>query len=310
MTRSPRTVVTRVARALFPCLACLAAATACGRAPRAGADSAPADPAASPVPPPTPAAAMDAHLAKLRPKVPAGFQVVPVPPFVVIGKGSAADVEAWAEMVRWTVRMLEQDFVSKRPTDLIDVWLFPDDATYRTWAWRLFRDRPSTPFGYYSPDDRALVMNIATGGGTLVHELVHPMLHADFPAVPPWFNECLAALYEQSGEEDGHIVGYPNWRLPGLQTAIRERRIRSLEDLLRLDPGAFYVRSTGLETAQARYVCLYLQDHSLLRRFYRKFRDAAANDPTGRDTLLDVVQDDSLTAFQDRWERFVLALSR
>ena len=54
--------------------------------------------------------------------------------------------------------------------------------------------------------DNALVMNIATGGGTLVHEIVHPFMEANFPACPSWFNEGLGSLYEQSGARDGRIV--------------------------------------------------------------------------------------------------------
>ena len=41
-------------------------------------------------------------------------------------------------------------------------------------------------------------MNIATGGGTLVHEIVHPFMAANFEQCPSWFNEGLGSLYEQS----------------------------------------------------------------------------------------------------------------
>ena len=46
-------------------------------------------------------------------------------------------------------------------------------------------------------------MNIATGGGTLVHEIVHPFVEANFPGCPTWFNEGLGSLYEQSAERKG-----------------------------------------------------------------------------------------------------------
>ena len=42
----------------------------------------------------------------------------------------------------------------------------------------------TTPYGYYSAAHRALIMNIATGGGTLVHEIVHPFVRANFPQMP------------------------------------------------------------------------------------------------------------------------------
>ena len=58
------------------------------------------------------------HVMKLREKLPRGFDVVLEPPFVVLCDGGRAAVERSAEgTVRWTVRMLEQDFFSKPPTN-------------------------------------------------------------------------------------------------------------------------------------------------------------------------------------------------
>ena len=50
-------------------------------------------------------------------------------------------------------------------------------------------------------------MNIDTGGGTLVHEIVHPFIAANFPECPAWFNEGLASLYEQCGDHRGPDLG-------------------------------------------------------------------------------------------------------
>ncbi len=66
-------------------------------------------------------------------------------------------------------------------------------------------------------------MDISTGGGTLVHEIVHPFIEANFPNCPPWLNEGLGSLYEQSGEVQGRIHGFTNWRLHGLQADIKAR---------------------------------------------------------------------------------------
>ena len=80
------------------------------------------------------------------------------------------------------------------------------------------------------------MMNIGTGGGTLVHEIVHPFVAANFPHCPPWFNEGLGSLYEQCGEEDGRIHGYtelaaaaapggdPQGARPLVQEALRDER--------------------------------------------------------------------------------------
>jgi hypothetical protein len=153
-------------------------------------------------------------------------------------------------------------------------------------------------------------MNIGTGGGTLVHEIVHPFMEANFPACPPWFNEGMGSLYEHVGEEDGHIWGYVNWRLPGLQKAIRAGNLTAFEKLMAMDPNTFYGDRTGVNYAQSRYLCYYLQQKGLLVKFYKQFHAAQKNDPSGFQTLKAVLGESDMTQFQRRWERFVLGLSQ
>jgi hypothetical protein len=251
------------------------------------------------------------HVEQLKKKLPSReFEVVIEKPFVVIGDGGRRAVEEHARgTVRWAVTLLKQDYFEKDPKEILDIWVFKDSASYNQHARSLFGSEPTTPYGYYSPAHKALVMNIETGGGTLVHEIVHPFVEANFPDCPPWLNEGLGSLYEQSGEQDGHIRGYTNWRLPGLQRAIRRGALTSFQKLFALDARAFYDDDPqGTHYAQARYLCYYLQERGLLTRFYREFYNNRAADPTGFDTLKRVLNENDMDAFQKRWEKFVLGL--
>ncbi len=146
------------------------------------------------------------------------FHVIAVPPFVVIGNEPRATVQRRAtETVAWAVKRLQQDFFPRDPAGTIEIWLLKDASAYREHSCQLFGIEPATPFGYFSRRHHALVMDISTGGGTLVHELVHPLMAANFPECPAWFDEGLASLYEQCGDRNGRIWGLPNWRLRGLQ---------------------------------------------------------------------------------------------
>ena len=132
---------------------------------------------------------MAEHLAQLKPAVPQGFTVIVQAPFVVIGDEAPEMVQQRAtKTVKWAVDRLKQDYFQREPIEIIDIWLFRDRTSYTTYARLLFHDSPATPFGYYSTGHRALVMNISTGGGTLVHEIVHPFMRANFPECPAWFN--------------------------------------------------------------------------------------------------------------------------
>jgi hypothetical protein len=251
------------------------------------------------------------HVALLRKKLPSDeFEVVVEKPFVVIGDGGRGAVEEHARgTVKWAVDLLKRDYFSKDPKEILDIWLFKDAASYRTHARQLFGSDPTTPYGYYSPAHKALVMNIETGGGTLVHEIVHPFVEANFPDCPPWLNEGLGSLYEQSGEQDGHIHGFTNWRLPGLQQAIRRGGLTPFKTLLAMDADAFYDEDKGTNYSQSRYLCYYLQERGLLISFYREFLANRASDPTGFDTLKRILDERDMDAFQKKWEKFVLGLS-
>lgn len=266
-------------------------------------------------PTPTPAARterdFDEHVAALRLRLPSrDFTIVVERPFVVVGDGGREAVESSARnTVKWAVDLLKRDYFTKDPEEILDVWLFKDAESYEKHRAALFGPGPDTPYGYYSARHKALVMNIATGGGTLVHEIVHPFVAANFPDCPAWLNEGLGSLYEQSGEQDGHIVGYTNWRLPGLQRAIRERRVRTFKELTGLSAADFYSKETGANYAQARYLCYYLQERGLLTRFYKEFLANRAADPTGFETLKKTLGVEDFDAFQEDWEKFVLGLS-
>ncbi|MBI3819833.1 MAG: hypothetical protein HY286_14145 [Planctomycetes bacterium] len=243
------------------------------------------------------------------------FEVLVEAPFVVIGDASRASVEKFSiQTVRWAVRLLRKDFFECDPREILEIWLFKDKESYEKNAVEIFNDRPSTPYGYYSSAHGAMIMNIATGGGTLVHEIVHPFVEADFPDCPSWLNEGLGSLFECCHEVDGHIFGMPNWRLPALQEALKsaddsnKNRAMPFDAFTALSSAEFYNDTTGLHYSQARYLCYYLQEKGLLRKFYKDFRAARATDPTGYKTLCAALGNRDMKKFFGEWSAFTLAL--
>jgi len=226
-------------------------------------------------------------------------------PFVVIGDGTFEELERRSLTVRWAADMLEHDLFANRPNRILDIYLFGTAETYAAGVRTLTGEAPSTPYGFYSPSHDAMYMDIATGGGTLVHEIVHPYVEADFPGAPPWLNEGLGSLFEQSAERGGHIVGLTNWRLPGLQKTIRRGQLQSFATLTKLPTDEFYGDDSGTNYAQSRYLLYYLQETGKLRRFYRSFRDNHVQDPTGYRTLIGILREPDMRAFQQRWQRYV-----
>ena len=235
-----------------------------------------------------------------------GFTVVVEPPFVVIGDESPATVKHHATgILHWSIQLLEAEYFKTRPNKLIEIWLFKNEKTYRKGAKKFFGDEPDTPYGYYSSEHDAMVMNIGPGAGTLVHEVVHPYMEANFPNVPSWFNEGLASLYERPSEKKGHIVGLPNWRLPNLKKQIKDGTLPELTKMLGTSRDEFYDAPFDAY-AYARYLLLYLQEQGKLTAFYETFV-ADKTDPTGK-AALETVLGEKLPTFEPRWRKWAVAL--
>jgi len=230
-------------------------------------------------------------------------------PFVVVGNAGSEALAEDATTVRWAVAMLEQDFFIAKPSKILDVYLFRDAKSYERGVRTLTGELPSTPYGFYSSKFSGLFMNIATGGGTLVHEIVHPYVEADFPDAPPWLNEGLGSLFEQSADRDGHIIGLTNWRLAGLQTAIDDDSVPTFWSLTHLDTDQFYGDDAGVNYSTARYLLYYLQQKGLLRDFYKAFRANHRDDPSGYTTLQKILGENDMVDFQDRWQAYVAKLT-
>lgn len=236
-------------------------------------------------------------------------QVVVHEPFVIAGDMTREALDDWYKQTIGTAsRAMARAYFRVPPSRPITVLLFASEQSYNHFAKTLYGEEGVSIYGYYKPNQRTLVMNISTGGGTLVHELTHALIDFDFPKVPDWFNEGLASLHEQChirADETG-IDGLVNWRLPGLQEAIRRGRVPALEDLIAGND--FRGPQVGLNYALARYFCLYMQRKEVLEDFFHRFRAAQADDPTGAKTVQTVFSDQTWAELDEDFQRWVLTL--
>ncbi|QGZ89541.1 toxin-antitoxin system YwqK family antitoxin [Microcystis aeruginosa] len=257
-------------------------------------------------PPPTD----ELHLAKqeLRKRLNPTFQIDSAGPFLIASEAPKFMTDrVKTYTVLWLHQQMLRDFTRKAPpTGSKTIYLFQTPESYNNYTLQWYGYVPLNAAGFATDD--ALMVNLATGTGTLAHELVHAYLHADLPSIPPWIDEGLASLFEQSVGVNDQIRGLPNWRLPLLKEAIREKQLVPLTELTRLDRNAFSGDGIELHYAEARYLCYYLQELGLLRQFYRTYRDNYQTDPLGIDTLLQVLNKDNLKDLEAGWVGFINTL--
>jgi len=212
-------------------------------------------------------------------------------PFVLAGDLSAAELERLhREAVAPIAEAFWRAFFDNRPDRPVTIVVLSNEGSYETVAANLDGYEPSAYAGYTQRNERRIVLNLATGRGTLAHELCHVLALFDFPDMPEWFDEGLAALHEEADfSEDGLLlVGRSNWRSRIVREALGQNRLTALEEVIRAPE--FRGEGEGINYALVRGFCHYLQTRGLLSHFYRKFHAAANDDPTGVATLCELLR--------------------
>ena len=165
--------------------------------------------------------------------------------------------------------------------------------------------------GFYESGTQTLTVNIATGGGTIVHEWTHAMNFADMAALrqshPLWMLEGFGSLYEQVGISDGRPVGYTNWRLPQIQNMIQNNSVIPMRDFI-MNSKKHFDRDATSAYAQTRYIFYYLQEKNLLQKFYRTYIDGYAEDATGI-VAMEKVLGQNVENWFGEWKDFTLDLT-
>ena len=231
-------------------------------------------------------------------------------PFVIVGNQSPRTIRSHAiKTVRWATTLFRKKYFKNAPSKILTIWLFGDAKTYKAGAKKITGNDAGTPYGFFSSSTDSLVMNIATGGGTLVHEMFHAFIPNNFSECPAWFNEGAASLYEQCGEREKGIVGFTNWRLAGLKTAIKNGRTRTFKSLTGTSTNEFYGVGSGVHYAQSRYLCYYLQEKGVLAKYYHAFIKNQKTDPTGYKTLVATLGNPDMDKFYKDWKKWCLKLT-
>jgi hypothetical protein len=227
---------------------------------------------------------------ELQARLPGTCVTIVRPPCILAGDFGEAELDRLnRESVVPVMEALWRMYFDRRPDQPIVIVALSNETTYRAVARGLDGYEPTAYAGYTQRAQRRLVFNTATGMGTLTHELVHILALFDFPDMPEWFDEGLAALHEESVLSDDRLTlaGVANWRSRLLRSALDAGELPPLSTVVK--SRSFRGPGENLNYAQARCFCLFLQERGLLSHFYRKFRAAAADDPSGLSTLCELL---------------------
>jgi hypothetical protein len=113
---------------------------------------------------------------RLGDRLGASCHVIVRPPFVVAGDWVPEKLNAYyRDTIEPVARALWTCYFDHRPDRPISIVLLSDETTYRQQALRLDGRERGAYYGYFQRDELRIVVNLATGDGTLAHELTHAL---------------------------------------------------------------------------------------------------------------------------------------
>jgi hypothetical protein len=275
----------------------------CDRAPGVRPDPESAAPTsfattAAPQAPPFPDYDLGTDLAQRRAKAIADLGTDPAfdlesDVFLLTAPRRDAAFDASTHIARGALAAFFNGRFARHPDRAITVYVFGEHDGYLASCTRRVEARCASDLGFYDPAAREILVDARPGLGSLVHELVHPLVHADFPDAPAWLQEGLASLFERPVfARPGEIHGATNWRHARLRRALSspaERDAARLDALFEMSDDAFRGADEDLHYATARYACQWLDERGQLWPFYAAWRDGVIDDPRGHAAFARVV---------------------
>ena len=201
---------------------------------------------------------------------------------------------------RGVYRDVNRRFVAPAPAaprSDVTLCVLASEAAYQRFIVGVFGPGDHSTHGFYRADHRLAVANLARGIGNVRHELVHPLLGDDFPGIPSWLNEGIAALYGSSTVSRRQVRFLINYRLRDLHAAIASGTLPSIAELAGSDADETYGPGKMTHYAMARYLLLYLERAGQLETTYRDLRSAAGDVDRRRRVVTGRVDEDGFVAW-------------
>ncbi len=208
--------------------------------------------------------------------------------------------------LRNTITTMQKHYTEKYPDSLTALFLFEDYNSYKEFSINTFDMDPEdlSPYGFYKISRNAITIRYVSWKGSIAHEVTHAMIQADFPQVPSWFNEGMAALHENAKFNNDKLETSFSWRILSLRRSFRENTYTPLKFLMVTNDEELYSGRASFYYAQSCYLLMYLMDKGLITDYYKLFRKSYEEDPTGI-SQLETVLNMPLEKFEPEYTAYV-----
>ena len=207
-------------------------------------------------------------------------------------------LETYVEFSNLFLDVVDRDFIQLRNLKKLAAVVTSDqNAMQRFLSQKLRRNEPPL-YGIYIAEHNLFVTYDGSGIGTFAHEITHPVVASELPAMPSWGWEGIPAFFEKFyGYKEGNRL-YLKW---GYQNPWR---IRSLgESLLRLKLSDVIHRSQN--QSELRLVSVFLYQRGKLRSFLDLIR---SGDRKGYETYVEATFGRRLSDLEPEWQEYLAGI--
>jgi hypothetical protein len=221
---------------------------------------------------------------KYSSRIPENFSITKFKQFVIFsGLDPKVTYSVIDNDIRTTIDAMTNSYVEKIPDSVTAFFLFKDHDSYKDFTLNNtnIEEKDLSQYGYFKISLNIIAIRYVDWKGSPRHEVTHRFTRSDFPGMPSWLDEGLAALNEKSVYKDGKLIGEFSLRILAIRRAIKEDRYTGLENLMKTDDNEFYDKYSPFYYAQSRFLLMYLQEKGLLEKYYKSVRDTFKQDKTG-----------------------------
>lgn len=206
-----------------------------------------------------------------------------------------AKLETYVEFSNLFLDVVDRDFIQLRNLKKLAAVVTSDQNGMQRFLSQRLRMNEPPLYGIYIAEHNLFVTYDGSGIGTFAHEIIHPVVATELPAMPSWGWEGIPAFFEKFyGYKEGNRL-YLKW---GYQNPWR---IRSLgESLLRLKLIDVIHRSQN--QSELRLVSVFLYQRGKLRSFLDLVRNG---DRKGSENYLEAAFGGRLPDLEPEWQKYL-----
>jgi hypothetical protein len=230
--------------------------------------------------------------------------------FIVISGDPSASLDKAVKVTRETVDALwNAGLFLHRPEQSVVVWVASSSRTLHALESKHAPGMRESALGMYEPRSRQIFVAPAPAGwGSYQHDLIHPLIRADFPLAPAWLVEGLPALFEVTELRPDGTFGFgAHFRLETLRKVMTKppwAKLLRLDKLFTWTTDDAFRNNEQLDYAIAREALRWLHSLGLLWPFYTAWREGVLEDPTGEKAFEKVVHKTPAEASQ-AWQTWL-----